>query len=66
MTSAVAFGLAVAIVLGWCVLEQARGRRRGRAVDRLSRALFAAAGMRWRRKRCFAPSSGNGRSGRKS
>jgi hypothetical protein len=50
MTATVAFGLALAIVLGWSLLDDRRGRRRCGAVGRLSRCLLAAAGMRRRPK----------------
>lgn len=36
----------VALVLGWSVARESRRRRRWREAERLSRCLFAAAGLR--------------------
>jgi lipopolysaccharide biosynthesis regulator YciM len=41
----------VALVLGWAVAREGAQRRRWREAERLSRALFAAAGMRGRKWR---------------
>jgi hypothetical protein len=38
--------IAVAVVLAWSVVREAARRRRWREAERLSRCLFAAAGMR--------------------
>jgi lipopolysaccharide biosynthesis regulator YciM len=38
----------VALVLGWSVARETAQRRRWREAERLSRALFAAAGVRRR------------------
>ncbi len=38
--------VAVGIVLGWAVAREGRKRRRWREAERLSRCLFAAAGLR--------------------
>jgi hypothetical protein len=40
--------VAVWIVLGWAVARAGRRRRRWREAERLSRCLFAAAGVRRR------------------
>jgi lipopolysaccharide biosynthesis regulator YciM len=39
----------VALALGWSVLREGARRRRWREAERLSRALFAAAGMHRRK-----------------
>ena len=36
----------VALLLGWSVVRESRRRRRWREAERLSRCLFAAAGLR--------------------
>jgi len=36
----------IVLLLGWSVARESRRRRRWREADRLSRCLFAAAGMR--------------------
>jgi len=46
--SAVLF-VAVALALGWALVHKRRRRHRWREAERLSRCLFAAAGMRRRR-----------------
>ena len=38
--------IAIAVVLSWSVAREAARRRRWREAERLSRCLFAAAGMR--------------------
>jgi hypothetical protein len=50
MTAAVALALVAVIVLGWTSLEERRRSHRWREAERLSRCLFAAAGMRRRRR----------------